>query len=260
VGLMVEWYNHFLKGEPLSQWGPVRIYDPGTGLWTDRPTLWRPDREDYPLYLTGGQGATTCQPAGELVHTPVSEPAQIHYTYDPLNPIVNFGGPILDLPNGCLRQGSHCDRGDVITFESPPLENDLTVDGSIYLDLRVSSTAPDTAFVGRLSLVKEDGRAYFFRQGVNTLSHRDGDFSQAAYVPNEVVDIRIEMPPVLWTLHPGERLRLEIMSSNFPTVAQHPNVASDWFSVNAPLPADQTLHLDPDHPARLVLQTDPYTR
>jgi hypothetical protein len=102
--------------------------------------------------------------------------------------------------------------------------------------------------------VRENGKAYFLRQGVNTLSHRNGDFTLATYLPGEVVDIRIEMPPVLWTIYPGERLRLELSSSNFPSVVQHPNIDNDWFSVKAPRSAEQTLHLDPAYPARLVLQ------
>ena len=257
LDLMIEWFGHFLKGEALSDWGPVRIYNPGTQQWTDRPTLWSPGREEYALYLSGDQGAASCQPVGGLSSIPVSQPAQIRYTYDPLDPIITWGGPLLDMPNGCLVQEGHCDRGDVITLESPPFAHEVTIDGKISLELRASSTAPDTAFVGRLSLVREEGIAYFLRQGVITLSHRNGDLAQAAYVPLDVVDARIDMPPLLWTLHPGERLRLEISSSSFPSVGQHPNVDRNWFSVTDPRPAAQTLHLDPDRPARLILHISP---
>jgi putative CocE/NonD family hydrolase len=254
IDLMIGWFDHFLKGLPLEPWGPVRIYDPGTGTWGDRATLWPPGRAAYSLYLAGDQGAVSCRPAGRLVTAPPHQAGRISYHYDPLRPVVAFGGPLLDLPSGCLLEASRCDRGDVVTFESDPFARSTRIDGAMVLELRISSSAPDTAFVGRVSLIRQDGSAYFLRQGVTTLSHRLGDRHPAAYVPGEVTDIRIEMPPLLWTIQPGERIRVEVMSSSLPAVAQHPNVDADWFSVSVPQPAEQTLHLDPDHPSRLMLE------
>jgi predicted acyl esterase len=70
------------------------------------------------------------------------------------------------------------------------------------------------------------------------------------------VEIRIDLPPVLWTLRAGERLRLEVSSSSFPSLAQHPNVAEDPWGEPWPVSALQTLHLGPGRTARLVFQTD----
>jgi len=52
--------------------------------------------------------------------------------------------------------------------------------------------------VGRLALVKEDGKAHFLRQGVNTLSHLDGGRTHAPCAPGEVVDLQVEMPSAAW--------------------------------------------------------------
>ena len=71
-----------------------------------------------------------------------------------------------------------------------------------------------------------------------------------------MVDLRIDMPPVLWTLRRGDRLRLEISSSSFPSFVQHPNVDRDRYRQTDPRPAEQTLHLLPERPARLVLRID----
>ena len=68
--------------------------------------------------------------------------------------------------------------------------------------------------------------------------------------------IRIPMPPLLWTLRAGERLRLQVSSSSFPSVAQHPNVADDPWGEPSPVPAGQTIYLGPDHSSQLVLQVD----
>ncbi len=257
-GRIIEWYDHFLKGLPFARdWGPVKIYNPGSRRWADRSTLWAEEREPLSLYLAGDQGAASCQPKGTLQEAPFAQPGEIVYTYDPLDPLVNWGGTLLDLENGCDREENHCGRPDVLTFESAPLERDITIDGEIHLELTVSSTAPDTAFIGRLSLVEDNGKAYFLNQGVTTLSHRNGNREKADYTPSETVDLRIHMTPLLWTVHAGEGLRLEISSSSFPSVVQHPNVAKDWFSVAHPLPAVQKVLLLPDRPARLVFMVDP---
>jgi putative CocE/NonD family hydrolase len=251
---LVNWYDHWIKGKPAREWGPVHAYDPGTGTWADRNDLWAPDRADSVFFLQGDPGAAACQPAGELTREAPSVPASLQYTYDPLDPVIRYGGPLLNMDSGCLLENDNCGRPDVLTFLSAPLDRDLPLEGEIFLEVTVSSSAPDTAFIGRLALVKPDGRAYFLRQGIATLSHRDGDLQQAPYEPGEVVDLRIEMPLLLWTLREGERLRLEISSSSFPSVVQHPNVDRDWFQVTDPLPAGQTVHLSPERPARLVFR------
>ena len=258
LGPMVDWFERHLKGKPVcGDWGPVTIYDPGLGVWHDRTTLWSTGGEPVSLYLSGGQGAALCLPSGGLGASPPAGAGRITYTYDPLDPVFNYGGPLLQFDAGCLLEPGHCLRPDVITFESAPFDRNTTLDGEIALDLLVSSSAPDTAFVGRLSLVKPDGKAYYLRQGVKTLSHRTGDRRPATYTPGQAVAIRIDMPPVLWTIRRGESLRLEVSSSSFPTVVQHPNVAADRFAVTAPEPAEQTLHIDPSRPARLVFRTAP---
>ena len=260
IGHLVNWYDHWLKGKPLQEWGPVHIYDSGTGIWSDRDDLWTPERAERVLYLRGDQGADSCRPSGELSPDPPAQPAAISYTYDPLNPLIRFGGALLGMESGALFEEAACERSDVLTFLSAPLEQEFPLEGEIFLEMAVSSTAPDTAFIGRLALVHPDGRAYMLRQGVVTLSHRHGDHVQAPYTPGEVVDVRIEMPPVLWTLREGERLRLEISSSSFPSVVQHPNVDRDWFRTTDPQPARQTLHLLPGRAARLVLHVDARAR
>ncbi len=254
---LLDWFDLWLKGEtPARTWGPVRIYDPGTGEWTDRSGLWAPEGRSEIFFLHGDQGVSSCRPEGGLLRTPVAGPAKIHYTYDPMDPVIRYGGPLLSMESGCLLEEDGCGRPDILTFQSSPLPRDLPLDGEMYLEIPVSSSAPDTAFVARLALVKPDGKAYFLRQGVTTLSHRNGNTVQAGYEPGEVVALRIEMPPVLWTLREGERLRLEVSSSSFPSFVQHPNVDRDWFREASPRPAEQTLHLLPDRPARLVFRVD----
>jgi hypothetical protein len=251
---MLDWFDALLKGGTLpSNWGPVRVYDPGTDVWLDRPALWSPGRSPLRLYLEGTQAATACGTPGRLETSLPSASSTIGYTYDPLNPILNTGGAIL-IPAraGCREQADLCLRGDIAAFVSETFAEAVTWEGRAVLTLPVSSSAPDTAFIARISLIR-DGKAYSLREGVMTLSHREGDEDAVSYTPGEVVTLKIEFAPLLWTLQPGEALRLEIMSSSLPALVQHPNVDHDWFLTAAPLPAEQTLLLSPENPAFLEI-------
>ncbi len=255
---VVEWYDVHLRGAPAkTDRKPIQLYDPGKEQWFERDSLWPSVRQQKTMYLAGDQSAVNCGSEGGLTSTMPDSPTTITYTYDPLDPIRNVGGPLLSRPTGCKEQPPQCGRQDIVRFQSQPFTGDFTIDGDISLQLTVSSTALDTAFVARMSLVKPDGKAYFIRDGAMTLSHRHGNQLQASYQPGEQVDISIELPPLLWTVHAGESLRLEIMSSNFPRLAQHPNVDRDWFSQTDPPSAEQTLHLNTDQPSKLVVDIAP---
>ena len=253
--LMIDWFDAILKGGTLpSNWGPVRVYDPGKDAWLDRPSLWSAGRSPFRLYLEGTQTATSCGTPGRLDTSLPAASSTVSYTYDPLNPILNIGGAIL-IPEraGCREQTDLCQRGDIAAFVSDAFAEGITWEGRAVLNLPVSSSAPDTAFIARISLVRPDGKDYNLREGVMTLSHRDGDASAASYTPGDVVTLKIEFAPLLWSLQAGEALRLEIMSSSLPAVVQHPNVGHNWFMTSAPLPAEQTLHLSPENPAFLEI-------
>jgi uncharacterized protein len=257
VDHLIDWYKHHLTGTPLQMnWGPVLIYNAGAGTWHDRQKLWPTATDELILYLDGDSNAATCNPTGSLADAAPSLTNTIEYTYDPLDPIINSGGPLLGYDAGCLIESDHCDRDDVINFESEPFAAEFTIDGAITLELTVASSAPDTAFIARLALIDTDGIAYFINQAIMTLSHRDGDDVRATYTPGDQVTLNMKMLPLLWTIKQGQALRLQISSSSFPTVAQHPNVDENWFSEDSPQSAEQQLIIGRGIPGRLIIETD----
>ena len=255
---ITEWFDLHLKGKPIpSSWGPVSLYDPGLGTWQDRARLWPEGRREKKLYLAGTPAATACGSEGTLSDTAPTASTAITYTYDPLNPIRNMDGPLLlEEVAGCRLVEPHCQRQDIVRFQSAPFTRSFTIDGDIKLNLSVSSTAADTAFIARLMLVKADGKTYFLRDGAMTLSHRLGNAQQAPYTPGETVALTIPMTPLLWTFSAGESFRLEVMSSNYPRVVQHPNVDSGWYGVANPTTAEQTIHLKAGEAAHLLMEVD----
>ncbi|RMF17948.1 MAG: CocE/NonD family hydrolase [Candidatus Dadabacteria bacterium] len=235
-----EWYDHYLQGKPLSNWGPLMMYDGGAGEWFERTAPW-PNREETMWHLNATSATAGCLSPGSLGDTPSPAAHPITWTYDPDNIIEVYGGRILALDYAGMIRQERCDRQDILRFESLPFPAPLTWAGSATLRLAVSSTAPDTAFIARLQLVDIDGQAYLLRQDAATLSHRAGPSAPSAYTPGTTVSIELHFAPLWWTFQPGQRLRIDIQSSSFPAYAQHPNTESDWYTTVTHTTARQTV-------------------
>ena len=128
---------------------------------------------------------------------------------------------------------------DVLSFASSKFSKATRIEGGITVHLIVSSSAPDTAFVVKLSEEFADGRVLEIRDDINTLALRNGSPKRLTYVPVELV---FDLPPIAWQIQAGSRLRFDVTSSNFPAFNAHPNRAELWSTVANPALAKQTIH------------------
>jgi predicted acyl esterase len=85
-----------------------------------------------------------------------------------------------------------------------------------------------------------DGTTCNIRDGITSLRFRNDHISP--YTPNEIVEIEIELWPILWTLRKGSKLRFDISSSNFPAYHAHPNIAGSWALQEEMKIAKQTIY------------------
>ncbi len=69
-------------------------------------------------------------------------------------------------PANVLQEGL-CERQDVLTFVTSPLELPMLIAGQISVNLEISSSAPDTAFTAKLIEVFVDGSAVNIRDNIN---------------------------------------------------------------------------------------------
>ncbi|NLZ20369.1 MAG: CocE/NonD family hydrolase [Bacteroidales bacterium] len=158
--------------------------------------------------------------------------SRLTYQYDPADPVYATGGETIFTTTG--RRGSHLQpemgsREDVLSFVTEPLESDLAIAGAVKVMLKVSTDVDDTCFAFTLSEVTPEGKAYNMRTSIATLGYRDGLLKpRVSYTPGEVVELEVEALPVLWNVKKGNRLRLDIKSSNFPEYAVHSNYAGVW--------------------------------
>lgn len=236
VRLALEWFDATIKGRgTVENRGLVTAYDVGAGCWRDFYSAISSDRK---LTLYAGAEASGIPQAMSLSSAPASE-GKLSFIYDPNDPVPSRGGKLLtnyndpQKPCECsVEQQKIGERSDVLSFVSHPFEKGLCLMGEAKVKLSVSSDAADTAFTVKLMELRRDGKAYNIRDAISTLAYRYGDDKAVAYTAGDIVELRIDLGELLWTLSPDSCIRLDISSSNFPAFHVHPNKAGCW--------ADQT--------------------
>lgn len=243
----VVWLDHYLKGEPLpDELKPgYRYYVNGADRW-EHADAWPTTQTVETLYLADlGKAKGKCD--GGRLAAAEAETAPVSYVYDPKNPVRTRGGSFLLAPDVApaanAEQGSDlCSRGDVLSFSSEAIPTAKLISGPITVKLRVSSSAPDTAFAVKLSEHFADGRVFNIRDDYMALAFRKGDDTRLTYTPGEEVELEFAMNPIAWQLQPGSKLRLDITSSNFPAFPVHSNKAGLWSAIATTGIATQTVH------------------
>jgi putative CocE/NonD family hydrolase len=279
----LRWFDEQLKGLRTGAGDelPVRamIMGGGSGRRTDDGRLdvggaWHsfadwppPNMQPVRYYL---------QPDGGL--TPVPPPAEAlssTYRYDPADPVPTIGGNISVayeiMPPGGFDQRCRSDvfgardhlplaaRHDVLVFQTPPLERDLTVVGPLKVKLWASSSAVDTDFTAKLIDVHPpnadypDGYALNLADSIIRGRYRNSREHSELMTPGEVYEFTIVPYPVGNVFKAGHRIRLDISSSNFPRFDVNPNTGEPLGMSNRLLVADQTIYHDASRPSHIEL-------
>ena len=148
--LVLDWCDLHARGidRGLGSEPPVRVFVMGANEWRTSPT-WPLPSTARTYYLRAGGRLTTDAPAHGEAHDT--------YTFDPNHPVED---PHYDEGLGPRDQRAIEARADVLTFTTPPLEEDVEVIGHIEFRLWIASSAPDTDFICRLIDVEPDGTAW----------------------------------------------------------------------------------------------------
>lgn len=258
--MMLEWFEHQLKGKPLVSLkkNTVRTYGIGDHEWHDHPT-WPEAVTQTVFQLGDGAQANTCN--GGTLGAATTTKESLSYTFDPANPVPTQGGAsllsfaffrTLGIRPGPYEQGATCARDDVLTFRTEPVKTAQRLSGPGHLTLTVHSTAPDTAFVARL-IAEQNGQALLVRENAATLAWPRAEVrSPLETTPGTDVELQIDFWPIEWVLPEGGRWRVDVTSSSFPALAVHSNRAGPWETQTGFDVATQTITLG-DGASRLEL-------
>ena len=281
--LRLAWFDHYLKGmnTEVSDWSPVKIFVMGTGEglpnyqgrlhhsghWRDEGDFPLPDTQFTPYYLHAD---------GELSTSPPTvDGSTSRFSFDPRDPVPTIGGGI-SAADPIMGAGAFDQRGnsrffgcqdtlplnarsDVLTFQTPPLENDVEVTGPITVKLHASSSARDTDFTAKLIDVcplsddYPDGLAINLTDSIIRARYRNGWDAPELLESGKVYEFVFELYPTSNLFKKGHRIRLDISSSNWPRFDVNPNTGGDLGIERRVEIAEQTIHHEPEHASQVVL-------
>lgn len=299
-------FDHFLKDKgEIPEIKEVNVFDTGANIWRDVPD-WSPSGSaETPLYLMSegklrfGGGATGKRPPeggpgpGRRGSGTSGNRAGAfdEYVSDPMNPVPYTQKITLNYPRDFMTEDQRfvAGRPDMLSYQTEPLTEDITVAGDIRPELFISSSGTDSDFVVKLIDVFPDD--YNYPETGNKLPNGDPErvrppsdsaacvFKPGGYqmllrgepfparfrnsfekpvplTPNVAAKISFVMPGVVHTFKRGHRIMVQIQSTWFPLVARNPQK----YMANYKLGGDNDFHKATErvyrsaaNPSRIVL-------
>ncbi|MBO9659132.1 MAG: CocE/NonD family hydrolase [Chitinophagaceae bacterium] len=242
----IPFFNFYLKGKGKDPALPeASIFFTGENAWK-KFDQWPPaattDRE---IYFAADNQLSWEKPTAKVTpYSYISDPAHpVPYTED-----VHFNRT-REYMTDDQRFASR--RPDVLTFQTAPLENDLTLAGAVIANLKTSITGTDADFVVKIIDVFPDDFAYpgdvtatgrgqagsypmnayqmLVRGEIMRGKFRNSFSEPTPFKPGKVETVRFTLPDVAHTFKKGHRLMIQVQSSWFPLADRNPQVFMDIY-------------------------------
>ena len=229
--LHLRWFNHWMK----KTRDPEFESDQRVHTFTMGKNEWRVD-ETWPpagttqriFYLHSNGSANSREGDGRLdTEAPRDDEPMDGYSYDPSDPtpsapnlasFVMKAGPLDYLDRAYVES-----RSDVLVYTTEALDADLQIAGAPLVRLWAATDMPDTDFAAALCDVDPTGRSTILAEALIRASYRTGRGRHEPVRQDTVVLYELALNPTSILLPRGHRLRLEIMSAEFPAYDRNPN-------------------------------------
>jgi uncharacterized protein len=256
----LRWFDRFLKEDETASTGaPVTVYILGEG-WRDFDA-WPPSiSQEQQVFLHSGGSANSRHGDGVLSTAhPGDERADV-FIYDPLTVPPRPGGHSCCEP-GVAAVGPECqcdveNSNMMLVYTTAPLERDLVLAGDVRATLYAASSAVDTDFAVRLCVVDASGCSRNLQEGIVRARYRDSLSEPTLIEPGKVYRYEIELGPVGVRVRAGERLRVDVASSDFPQWDRNLNtggVTGREAALAAVIATQVVLH-DAEHPSCVTVR------
>ena len=110
-----------------------------------------------------------------------------------------------------------------LIYRGEVLAEDRTLAGAVRVTLHVQSNCRDTDFIAKLIEVESDGRAMLLMDGVVRAMYRDAATEPQPLRPDQVYRLTIHLGDIHHTCRAGNRIQVDVTSSNFPRRARNTN-------------------------------------
>jgi putative CocE/NonD family hydrolase len=282
----LRWFDHFLKGKatvPANE-PRARLYVMGTGdghkdsnghlfhggYWRNETDWPIPNTRFTPYYFHADGSLSPVKPTAQTSSTT--------YTFDPENPVPTIGGAYNVSPGGFNQREAEAfqfskppylplkARRDVLVFQTEPLAEDVEVVGPIVIRLYAASSSVDTDFTAKLVDVYPPSADYpsgydlNLTDGIIRARYRSSPDTQELMQPGTVYEFTIEPFPTANVFKKGNRIRIDISSSNFPKFDVNPNTGEPLWQHRRTVKADNTVHHSATHSSHVIIPIAPAGR
>ena len=235
----IPFFNYYLKGKGDDpRLAEATIFFSGENQWR-KLDQWPPkETQSRDIYLEEN-GALSWNKPGKLnsFSQYISDPAHpVPYTED-----VHFSRT-REYMTDDQRFASR--RPDVLTFQTFPLEEDLTLAGVVTANLKVNMTGTDADFVVKIIDVYPDDFRYpgdlnqpnravggsypmggyqmLVRGEIMRGKYRNSFENPEAFKPGKIETVKFDLPDIAHTFKKGHRLMIQVQSSWFPLADRNP--------------------------------------
>ena len=265
----IPFFNYYLKGKgDISQITEATIFFSGANEWRHL-AQWPPaESQSKSIYLQANgklswdKSSTPLSTRGEGLGVRFDE-----YISDPAHPV-----PYTEDVHS-IRTREYMDddqrfasrRTDVLTYQTEPLAEDLTLAGVVSADLKVSISTTDADFVVKLIDVFPDDFLYpgsvgqpnrgvggsypmggyqmLVRGEIMRGRFRNSFSNPTAFQPNKIETVKFDLPDVAHTFKKGHRLMIQIQSSWFPLADRNPQKFVNIYEANDSDFQKATIHI-----------------
>lgn len=250
TGQLIRWFNRYMKPEcaDVDTGAQVRYYVMVENAWRE-DTNWPPlAAADTPLYLQAG---------GKLAKEAPKHQEPDGYDYDPDHPMPAFHRD--DAGHGIIPDWSSLKTDAAyLEYQSEPLQEPITIAGTVFLDLYAQTDAKDTDFSCRILDVAPDGFAFEMAAGIIRAKYRDAVlFKPNPITPGKVEHYRINVGNTARRLEKGHVLKIQVSSALYPAHDRNLNTGAVAGQTAETVVAHQKIYHDEQYASHLVLPVIP---
>jgi putative CocE/NonD family hydrolase len=222
-------FNCLLKDKCERQLPEAMMFETGSNQWRTYDS-WPPkNAESREIFFDA---------SGDLTFAPVSASAFDEYVSDPARPVPFINNIAIGMTREYMvdDQRFAATRPDVLVYQTPVLDRDVTLAGPIKATLYVSTTGTDSDFVVKLIDVFPNDAAetmagyQMLVRGEPMRARFRNSFSKPeAMVSGQVTKVEFTLPDVNHAFRRGHRIMVQIQSSWFPLVDRNPQKFVDIY-------------------------------
>jgi putative CocE/NonD family hydrolase len=231
-------FDYYLKDKGTPNLPKASVFETGSNQWLSLDA-WPPTNvQRREIYFHAG---------GALSFSKDEVPGDSHpdsYVSDPAKPVPYIGA----MATGGRHINEYMDsdqryagrRTDVLVYETPPLESDVSIAGPVDANLVVSTTGTDSDFIVKLIDVRPDhgnsddrklgGYQQLVRGDVMRGKFRNSFEKPQPFIPGKPTHVDFSLPDVCHTFKKGHRIMVQIQSTWFPLVDRNPQKFVDIYN------------------------------